>query len=95
VLGYSIIICGSVTNGLSCSNVLIGSVTLTLMLAFGLGILFNFDQLLLQFHLLSFITFWQLEAVIIYFCFSQVRSCAFRCHSTITGAVILAGLVGI
>ncbi|OGO22320.1 MAG: hypothetical protein A2Z28_02035 [Chloroflexi bacterium RBG_16_51_9] len=37
-------------------------ITLLLMLALGLGVLFGFDRLLLQFHLLSFSNdFWQLE----------------------------------
>ncbi len=38
------------------------SLTLALMLALGLGMLFNFEQLFLQFHLLSFANnFWQLN----------------------------------
>ena len=75
-------------------TVLIGSgVTLTLMLAFGLGILFNFDQLLLQFHLLSFSNdFWQLEAgdYLLLF-FPGFEAALFVAIATITGAVILAG----
>ena len=39
-----------------------GGITLALMLALGLGMLLNFDQLFLQFHLLSFTNeLWQLD----------------------------------
>ena len=40
-----------------------GIITLVLMLALGLGTLFNFDQLFLQFHLISFANkLWQLNS---------------------------------
>jgi len=77
-----------------------GSFTLALMLALGLGALFNFDRLFLQFHLLSFTNeFWQLDPTRDYlimlfprgFWFDATLFCALIATA---GAVILGGLGG-
>jgi len=72
---------------------LAGSViTLTLMLALGLGTLFNFDQLFLQFHLVSFSNeFWSTEGYMLLlfprdFWYDAAIYCAL---ATATTAVIL------
>ncbi len=71
--------------------------TLALMLALGLGILLNFDQLFLQFHLISFTNeLWQLDPAKDYlimlfpwrFWYDAAMFCAL---ATAVGAVILGG----
>ena len=78
-----------------------GSVTLALMLALGLGILLGFDQLFLQFHLLSFTNpFWQLDPTRDYlimlfpqgFWYDTTLFCAL---ATTFGAVVLGGVAGV
>ncbi len=76
------------------------SLTLALMLALGLGTLFNFDRLFLQFHLFSFANdFWQLDPAKDYlimlfprgFWYDAILFCALV---TASMAVILGGVVG-
>ena len=78
-----------------------GSVTFALMLALGLGTLLGFDQLFLQFHLLSFANpFWQLDPSKDYlimlfpqgFWYDATLFCAL---ATIAGAVGLSGVAGV
>jgi integral membrane protein (TIGR01906 family) len=75
-----------------------GSLTLALMLALGLVIVFDFDQFFLQFHLLSFANdFWMLDPTKDYlimlfpqgFWFDAVLFCALAAAA---GAVILGGV---
>jgi integral membrane protein (TIGR01906 family) len=77
-----------------------GSITLALMLALGVGMLFNFDQLFWQFHLISFANeFWLLDPTTDYlimlfpegFWFDAVLFCA---GVTIGLAVVLGGAGG-
>ena len=76
------------------------SITLALMLALGLGALLGFDQLFLQFHLVSFANdFWQLDPtrdylIILFpqgFWYDTTLFCAL---ATAVGAVVLGGLAG-
>jgi len=78
-----------------------GSVTLALMLALGLGTLLGFDQLFLQFHLISFTNlFWQLDPTKDYlimlfpqgFWYDATLFCAL---ATTVGAVVLSGASGV
>ena len=77
-----------------------GGITLALMLAIGLGILLNFDQLFYQFHLLSFTNeFWQLDPtkdyLIMLFPGEFWYDAAIFCALATTGlAVILGGVAG-
>ncbi|MFC1932508.1 TIGR01906 family membrane protein [Chloroflexota bacterium] len=83
------------------SRVVVGSsITLALMLALGLGMLLNFDQLFFQFHLLSFANdFWQLDPAKDYlimlfpqgFWYDATLFCAL---ATVGMAVILGGVAG-
>ncbi len=75
-------------------------ITLALMLALGLGALLDFDQLFLQFHLLSFSNeFWQLDPTRDYlimlfpggFWYDAALFCAL---ATVGLAVILGGVAG-
>jgi len=77
-----------------------GGVTLALMLALGLGTLLNFDQLFLQFHLISFANeLWQLDPAKDYlimlfpqgFWYDATVFCAL---ATVVGAVVLGGVGG-
>lgn len=77
-----------------------GSITLVLMLALGLGTLFNFDQLFLQFHFISFANeLWQLDPAKDYlimlfpqgFWFDATVFCALV---TAGLAIILGGVAG-
>jgi len=77
-----------------------GSLTLVLMLALGLWALVDFDQLFLQFHLLSFVNeFWQLDPSHDYlimlfpegFFYAATLICA---GATAAGAIILGGIGG-
>lgn len=76
------------------------SLTLTLMLALGLGTLFDFDRLFWQFHLLSFSNeLWQLDPTSDYMImlfpgglwYDAFLLCAL---TTAVGAVILGGVAG-
>ncbi len=76
-------------------------VTLALMLALGLGMLLGFDQLFLQFHLISFTNeLWQLDPTKDYlimlfpqgFWFDATLFCVL---ATVIGAVVLGGVAGI
>ena len=72
------------------------SVALALMLALGLGTLFDFDQLLLQFHLISFGNdYWFAEGYMLLLfpelLFDATLFCAL---ATTAGAVILGGVAG-
>jgi len=71
-------------------------ITLALMLALGLGTLFNFDQLFLQFHLLSFSNqFWQLDPTRDYLIMLFPRDfwfdAALFCAGITTGLAIILG----
>ena len=75
-----------------------GGLTLALILALGLGALFNFDQLFLLFHLISFANeFWMLDPTKDYlimlfpqgFWYDATLFCAIV---TIAGAVVLGGV---
>ena len=71
--------------------------TLVLMLAFGLGAMFNFDQLFLQFHLLSFSNeFWSAEGyMLLLFPGPFFYDAAIFCTLAIVGlAIILGGAAG-
>ncbi|MBI2288210.1 MAG: DUF1461 domain-containing protein, partial [Chloroflexi bacterium] len=74
--------------------------TLAFMLALGLGTLFGFDQLFLQFHLLSFANdFWQLDPsrdyLIMLFPGGFWYDATLFCVLAITGmAVVLGGVSG-
>ena len=76
------------------------SLTLTLMLALGLGMLLGFDQLFLQFHLLSFANdFWQLDPTRDYLVilFPQgfwFDATLFTALATVGMSVILGGAAG-
>ena len=78
-----------------------GGITLALMLALGLGTLLGFDQLFLQFHLISFTNeFWQLDPAKDYlimlfpqgFWYEATLFCAL---ATVVGAVVLGGVAGV
>ena len=75
-------------------------ITLALMLAMGLGIVLNFDQLFLQFHLLSFTNeLWQLDPARDYLIMLFPRGfwydAAIFCALTTSGlAIILSGTAG-
>ncbi len=75
-------------------------ITLALMLALGLGALFNFDQLFWQFHLISFANeFWQLDPAKDYLImlFPQgfwYDAALFCLLTTGGGAVVLGGVSG-
>jgi len=75
-------------------------ITLALMLALGLGTLFGFDQLFLQFHLISFTNeLWQLDPARDYlimlfpqgFWYDATLFCAL---ATVSLAIILGGVAG-
>jgi len=77
-----------------------GGITLAMMLALGLGTLLGFDQLFLQFHLISFTNpFWQLDPTKDYlimlfpqgFWYDATLFCAL---ATTVGAVVLSGVAG-
>lgn len=76
------------------------SLTLILMLALGLGILFNFDQLFLQFHLLSFANeLWQLNPTSDYLIMLVPQGFQYDVASlwalgTAVAALILGGVAG-
>ena len=73
-------------------------ITLVLMLALGLGTLLGFDQLFLQFHLISFTNeFWSAEGYMLRlfprdFWYDATIFCAL---ATAAGAVILGGVAGV
>jgi len=71
--------------------------TIALMLALGLGILFNFDQLFYQFHLLSFCNeFWSAEGYMLLL-FPQpffYEAAIFCALGAALPAIILGGLAG-
>ena len=77
-----------------------GGITLALMLAMGLGILLNFDQLFWQFHLISFTNeFWQLDPtrdyLIMLFPGGFWYDAALFCALATSGlAIILGGVAG-
>ena len=74
-----------------------GSLTLALMLALGLGIILNFDQLFLQFHLLSFSNeFWSAEGyMLLLFPEGFFYDAAMFCALVTAGlAIILGGAAG-
>jgi integral membrane protein (TIGR01906 family) len=74
--------------------------TLVLMLALGLGTLFNFDRLFLQFHLISFANeLWMLDPMTDYLIMLFPRgfwydASLFCALATAVGAVILGGIGG-
>ena len=77
------------------------SATLALMLALGLGMLMGFDQLFLQFHLISFTNeLWQLDPTRDYlimlfpggFWYDATLFCVL---ATMTGAMVLGGVAGV
>jgi len=77
---------------------LIGSgITLVLMLALGIGTLFNFDQLFVQFHLFSFSNeFWSAEGYMVLlfphdFWYNTAIYCA---AATAGGSIVLGGVAG-
>lgn len=78
-----------------------GGITLALILALGLGTLLGFDQLFLQFHLISFTNpFWQLDPTTDYlimlfpqgFWFDVTLFCLLI---TVFGVVVLGGAAGV
>ncbi len=75
-------------------------ITLTLMLALGLGTLLDFDQLFLQFHLLSFANdFWQLDPTSDYLMMLVPESFQYDVAllwtlGTAVGAMVLGGVAG-
>ncbi|MBA7656032.1 hypothetical protein ES703_63945 [subsurface metagenome] len=78
-----------------------GGATLAFMLALRLGTLLGFDQLFLQFHLISFTNpFWQLDPTKDYlimlfpqgFWYDATLFCAL---ATVVGAVVLGGVAGV
>lgn len=76
-----------------------GSITLILMLALGLGTLLNFDQLFLQFHLISFTNeLWQLDPtkdyLIMLFPQGFWYDTAIFCALVTAGLAIILGGVG-
>ena len=77
-----------------------GGITLALMLAMGLGTLFGFDQLFLQFHLISFTNeLWQLDPAKDYLIMLFPRGfwydAAIFCTGITAGlAIILGGVAG-
>ena len=77
------------------------SATLALMLALGLGMLTGFDQLFLQFHLISFTNeLWQLDQSKDYLImlFPQgfwLDATLFFAIATVVGAVVLGGAAGV
>ena len=82
-------------------GVVIGSgITLVLMLALGLGILLDFDQLFWQFHIISFANeLWQLDPATDYLIMLFPRGFWYDAASFCTiavalGAVVLGGLAG-
>ncbi len=72
------------------------SLTLALMLALGLGTLLGFDQLLLQFHLISFSNeYWSAEGyMLLLFPELLFDATLFCAVATAVGAVILGGVAG-
>jgi integral membrane protein (TIGR01906 family) len=77
-----------------------GCLTLILMVALGLGTLFNFDRLFLQFHLISFANeLWMLDPTTDYLIMLFPRgfwydASLFCALATAVGAVILGGVGG-
>jgi len=77
------------------------SLTLGLMIALGIGMLFDFDQLLLRFHLLSFANdFWQLDPAHDYLIMLVTRGfmydSSFICFGAAAlGAVVLGAAAGV
>jgi len=76
-----------------------GGITLALMLAMGLGILLNFDQLFYQFHLLSFTNeLWQLDPtkdyLIMLFPGGFWYDAALFCAGITAGLAIILGGIG-
>jgi integral membrane protein (TIGR01906 family) len=77
-----------------------GCLTLILMVALGLGTLFNFDRLFLQFHLISFANeLWMLDPTTDYLIMLFPRgfwydTSLFCALATAVGAVILGGVGG-
>jgi integral membrane protein (TIGR01906 family) len=76
-----------------------GIITLVLMLALGLGTLFNFDQLFLQFHLISFTNeLWQLNPATDYLIMLFPQGFWFDatvfCAMVTTGLAIILGGIG-
>lgn len=71
-------------------------ITLALMLALGLGTLLNFDQLLLQFHLISFSNeLWSAEGYMIMLFSKGLYDAALFCASITAGlAIIFGGAAG-
>jgi integral membrane protein (TIGR01906 family) len=76
---------------------MVGSgITLFLMIAFGVGIFFDFDQLLLQFHLISFSNdFWQLESGDYLLLFFPGFEAALFVALTTAAAAVIIGVVSI
>lgn len=83
--------------GLAKATLIGGGITLVLMLALGIGTLLDFDQLFLQFHLLSFSNeFWSTEGyMVLLFPRDFWYNTAIYCAAATAGvAVILGGVAG-
>jgi integral membrane protein (TIGR01906 family) len=71
-----------------------GGLTLALMAAMGIGMLFDFDSLLLQFHLLSFANdFWQLDPTRDYLIMLITHGVMYDGAFTVAGATVLGALL--
>jgi integral membrane protein (TIGR01906 family) len=71
-----------------------GGLTLALMAAMGIGMLFNFDSLLLEFHLLSFSNdFWQLDPTRDYLIMLITHGFMYDGAFTVAGATALGALL--
>jgi integral membrane protein (TIGR01906 family) len=81
--------------GLSKSTLIGSGITLVLMLALGLGTFLDFDQLFLQFHLLSFSNeFWSAEGyMVLLFPRDFWYNTAIYCATVTTAAAVILGAV--
>ncbi len=93
-VGYSILRGGNGRRRLAQGALIGGALTLGLMAAIGIGMLFDFDTLLLQFHLLSFANdFWQLDPTRDYLIMLITHGVMYEGAFTVAGATALGALV--
>ena len=85
----------SYRRGLAWATLAGNGITLALMLALGLGTLLNFDQLFLQFHLLSFSNeFWSTEGyMLLLFPRDFWYDAAIYCALATAGAAVILGAI--
>jgi integral membrane protein (TIGR01906 family) len=91
---FSILRKGEARRRLARGALIGGGLTLALTAAMGLGMLFNFDSLLLEFHLLSFANdFWQLDPTRDYLIMLITHGVMYDGAFTVAGATAVGALV--